>query len=91
MILYFELTAEETSVASPLSHLSKTLATALNNQDHIEEELEALEEVDSNASPIAVNAESNIAIIYKYQHIYWMGSSSVYTYCALDIGSNRGR
>jgi hypothetical protein len=59
----FSLTAKESLVIGPLGHLSKTLATALDDQDHIEEKLEALKEVYSNTCPIAVNAEGNIAVV----------------------------
>ena len=57
------LTAQEPIAAWTLGHLSKTLATALDDQDHIEKELETLKEVYSHACPVAIDSKSNIAVI----------------------------
>jgi hypothetical protein len=59
------LTTKISSVTWPLSHLRKTLCTALDDQDHIEEELEALKEVHTNTGPVAVNAKGNVAVILQ--------------------------
>ena len=57
------LTAEEPVAIDPSSHLSKTLTTALDDQNHIEKELEALQEVHAHTSPVAVDSKGNITIV----------------------------
>jgi hypothetical protein len=57
------------------------LATTLNDQDDIEEELEALKEIYNDTSPVAVDAESNVAVVLieevQDQYVYYaMGCSS---------------
>jgi hypothetical protein len=56
-------TAKEASVANASSHLSKTLAGALNDQGNVEEELETLKEIHSNTGPVAIDTESYIAVV----------------------------
>ena len=75
------LTAKEASVIHASGHLSQTLATALDDQDDIEEELEALKEIYNDTSPVPVDAESNVAVVWiqggqdQYVH-YAMGFPS---------------
>lgn len=61
--VYSLLTAEEAISTSSSSHLSKTLATTLDDQDDIEEKLETLKEIHNDTSPVAVDAESYVAIV----------------------------
>jgi hypothetical protein len=74
--IYPTLTAKEAIATCPNGHLSKTLATALDDQDNIEKELEALQEIDTNAGPVAINAKSYVAVILNNKanistHIAW--------------------
>ncbi len=72
-------TTKEAIAACASSHLSKTLTGALNDQGNVEEELEALKEVHSHTSPIAIDTERYIAVVFEgepRQH-----SSDITDYC----------
>ena len=56
-------TAKGASSTWSNGHLSKTLAAAFNQQRYVEEELEALKDVDEDSSRFAIDAECDISII----------------------------
>lgn len=58
-----ELAAQETISTGASSHLRQTLTIALDNESHVQKELEALQDIDTNASRVAVNAEGQVAIV----------------------------
>ena len=47
-----------------LRELTDTLAIAENEQADVQEELQALEDVDKVSRPLAVNAESNVSVVF---------------------------
>ena len=57
------LTAKEAVPVSASSHLSEALPIALDQQDNVEEELEALEDIHADAGGLAIDAESNVAVV----------------------------
>ena len=55
-------TAQEPIAVSTNGHLSKALAIGHDAEGHAKEELEALQEVGENASPVAKETEGDIAL-----------------------------
>ena len=57
------LTADVALAVHASSHLSDSLRIALDKKDDVQEELEALEHVDSNSSPVSIYAKAEIAVV----------------------------
>lgn len=57
-----DLTAKVALQVLARSHLAKGLTVSNNAQCYIEKELEALQEVGDNTSPVAEQSESDIAL-----------------------------
>lgn len=78
------LTAKITVTTRTLGHLGQTLTTTLDQQGHVEEELETLQDVDKNAGPSSIDSESQIAVVFACVSLTYLGMSAQATHCAWD-------